>query len=332
VSDPGGEPVRVQRLARLPAGDARQVLHLVQAATDTDGVAPLSEHVVLHLRYGGDRSDCNVLLRDHDKLVGYAHLDETDAVEGPSAELVVDPAERGHGYGRLLVEQLLANSDSGRLRLWSHGQLPAATALARSLGFRRERVLWQLRRSLFAPLPAPVLPPDVSVRTFVPGQDEKPWVVLNNRAFAGHPDQGHWTVRDVELREQEPWFDPAGFFLAEREGRLVGFHWTKVHGAGLGGTTPAHGAGLGGTTAAPPDDSGEHGHEPIGEVYVVGVDPDMQGRGLGPALTLVGLRHLRGRGLAQAMLYVDESNTRAIRLYESLGFARWDTDVSYRRE
>jgi mycothiol synthase len=110
----------------------------------------------------------------------------------------------------------------------------------------------------------------------------------------------------------ERWFDPAGFLLAERvaDGSLVGFHWTKVHGA------------------AP---TKEHGHEPIGEVYVLGVDPAARGGGLGVALTLAGLRHLQARGLRTAMLYVDESNPGAVALYRKLGFTIWSTDVAYRR-
>lgn len=310
-----GATPRIEHLARLSADQVRRALELVEAVTDADGVRPLSEHVMLHLRYGGDEPVRNLLVWNGGDLVGYAHLDVTDEVAGASAELAVAPQDRRQGLGALLVGELLAESADGRLRLWAHGDHAGAAALARRMGFERARVLWQMRRSLFAPLPRPVLPEGVSVRTFVVGQDEARWLGVNNRAFAEHPDQGKWTLDDVGHRECEPWFDSAGFFLAERDDELVGFHWTKVHGAG-------------GPDAGP---GREHGHEPIGEVYVVGIDPTAQGQGLGPALTLVGLRHLRGLGLPQAMLYVDETNTKAIGVYQRLGFTRWDTDVCFQR-
>lgn len=309
--------MRIERRRRLTAAEVAQVRAVVDAATDADGVRPLSEHVMLHLRYGGDEPAHNIVAVDGAdraaRIVGYLHLDVTDPVEGPSAELAVDPAARGRGVGRALVEAAVGQGD-GRLRLWAHGQETPGSRLAASLGFVRSRVLWQMRRSLYSPLPRPVLPADVTVRTFRVDEDEQAWLEVNNRAFADHPDQGGWTVEDVRNREREPWFDPDGFFLAERGGRVVGFHWTKVHGEDPAG-----------------DRAAGHQHEPIGEVYVVGVDPAAQGLGLGPALTLVGLRHLRARGLPAAMLYVDETNAAAIKVYERLGFTRWDVDVCFRR-
>ncbi len=305
----------VERQRRLDDSTLAQVLALIDAATLADGVRPLNEHVMLHLRHGGDADARHLVLRSADgTLVGYAHLDVTDAVAGPSAELVVHPMGRGQGFGRTLVEAVAhaAQADGrGPLRLWSHGEHRSAREMALRMGFDRVRSLWQMRRSLYAPIPDAPLPPSVTARTFEPGRDEAAWLDLNARAFAGHPEQSGWTLEDLTLRTTEPWFDPAGFFLAERDGRLVGFHWTKVH-----GSDSAHG----------------HGHAPIGEVYVLGVDPGERGTGVGRALTVIGLCHLRGLGLGEVMLYVDEDNAGAIRLYSSLGFTHWDTDVMYARD
>lgn len=152
-------------------------------------------------------------------------------------------------------------------------------------------------------LPEPRLPEGVSVRTFVPGQDDAAWLAVNAAAFAHHPEQGSLTQRDLDDRKAEPWFDPAGFFLAERDGELIGFHWTKVH-----------------------------AEERLGEVYVLGIRPDTQGGGLGKALTTIGLRHLEGQGLPTAMLYVDADNKAAVAVYERLGFVTHETDLMYRTE
>jgi mycothiol synthase len=307
--------VRVTRSDRLTPDEVRDVLALARAVADADGMSPLSEHVVLHIRHGGEKPAVHLLARAGSELVGYAHIDPTDLVEGPTAELTVHPGHRRQGLGQSLVLEAMAAADEHvgrptRLRLWARGDNPAATAMARSLGFERWRVLWQMRRSLATPVPEPHLPDGVTLRPFEPGRDDEAWVRVNARAFAGHPEQGKWTIADLHLRLAEPWFDAAGFLLAERasDGELLGFHWTKVHGAVQ-----------------------DHAHHPIGEVYVVGVDPQAHGSGLGTALTLAGLRYLRDRGLADAMLYVDESNTGAIALYTKLGFERWSTDVSFRR-
>jgi mycothiol synthase len=302
-------------------------MRLVQAAAEADGVSPLSEHVRLHLRYGGDPRARNVLLTEGGQVTGYAHLDPTDPVEGPSGELVIHPAHRGRGQGRALLRALLAEADGHPLRLWAHGDSPAAGRLAEAAGFERVRALWRMDRPLAEPVEEPRYPDGVTVRTFAVGQDEQAWVELNRRAFARHPEQGAWTREDLGLREREPWFDPEGFFLAERDGRLAGFHWTKIHGGRRegSGSGPAARSGPRPAPASP-----GHGHESMGEVYVVGVDPDQRGTGLGRALTLTGLRYLRSRGLVRVMLYVDEANVPAIRLYESLGFTHRDTDVMFR--
>jgi mycothiol synthase len=320
----------------LSAAQAALVVGLAGAARQADGVAPLSEHTLLHVQHPQARAEGDSAEAARDLLVvidgiavAYAHLDlAPDAEAGDlSGELVVHPAHRRHGHGSALVAALLfgpagifgppsgpahgttaASGPRGGIRLWAHGDLPAAGAFAAARGFSRARSLWQMRRPLAGGpgLPDPAFPPGVTIRTFVPGKDEEAWLAVNARAFAHHPEQGTWTKADLDLREAEAWFDPEGFFLAERDGELVGFHWTKIHPNGPDGT-------------------------PEGEVYVVGIDPGRQGGGLGRSLTAVGLRYLRDRGLGHVMLYVDEDNTAATRMYTALGFSRRSTDVMYSR-
>jgi mycothiol synthase len=384
--------VSIVARGRIEAPEAEAILSLANAAAAADGVAPLSEQVRLHLRYGGDPAAGNLLLWQGRELAGFAHLDPPDPAEGRSGELVVHPAHRRQGLGRELATAAVTEGGALPIRIWAHGDLPAAAGLAKATRFTRSRALWRMVRSLRdQPLPPPSLPDGVSLRTFIPGHDEAEWLAVNARAFADHPEQGRWTPADLEHRQHEPWFDPAGFFLADREDRMVGFHWTKIHSSGaamgaagatggtdepsaamVSGVTVADGAsvagGVGAVGASGPGRPGTAGREaggtsgtgsesgatssqsgatssqsgasgsqsgtgsgnvPIGEVYVLGVDPSEQGTGLGRALSLAGLHYLAERGLPAVMLYVEESNVAAIHLYESLGFAHVSTDVMY---
>ncbi|MER5379503.1 mycothiol synthase [Streptomyces sp. NPDC002688] len=287
----------------LTSDQAEDVLRLLSEAARTDGQQAVSEQGRLQLKGGSREGVRHLLLTLGDELVGYAQLEDTDPVEAPAAELVVHPAHRGHGHGRALGSAMLHESGK-RLRVWAHGGHSAARHLAQVLGLTLFRELRQMRRPLEGlDLPEPKLPEGVTVRTFVPGQDDAAWLAVNAAAFAHHPEQGSLTQRDLDDRTAEPWFDPAGFFLAFRGEELVGFHWTKVH-----------------------------AEEGLGEVYVLGVRPGSQGGGLGKALTTIGLRHLAAQRMPTAMLYVDADNKAAVTVYERLGFVTHETDLMYRTE
>ncbi|MET8750127.1 mycothiol synthase [Streptomyces sp. NPDC059104] len=300
------EPGRhIEILDELTEEQAASVLDLIHEAARTDGTTAVSEQGRLQLRGGPREGIRHFLLTDAGRLAGYGQLEDTDPVEAPAAELVVHPALRGRGHGRALGSALL-HASGKRIRVWAHGGKSAARHLAQVLGLTLFRELRQLRRPLgpgAAGLPEAALPPGVSVRTFVPGEDDTAWLAANAAAFAHHPEQGSLTQRDLDDRMAQPWFDAKGFFLAEREGELIGFHWTKVH-----------------------------AEEQLGEVYVVGVRPGAQGGGLGKALTAIGLHHLAASGLPTAMLYVDADNPAALAVYEGLGFTTHEVDLMYRTE
>ncbi|MDT7712174.1 MAG: mycothiol synthase [Pseudonocardiales bacterium] len=286
-------------LARLREDQIADVLALLAAAKAVDGVHAISEAAMLRLG-SHSRSRTGMHLLAHDSagsLVGYAALDER--AERPTAEFVVHPEHRRHGIGGAVLAALFDRVD-GPLWVWAHGEHPAALRLVQRAGLVSQRELLQLRRGLADPIPARPLPDGVVLRAFVPGDDEAAVVRVNHRAFGWHPEQSRLDVSELLVLETQPWFDPQGFLLAvDPDDRLLGFHWTKVHSDGLG------------------------------EVYVLAVDPDAQGTGLGSALTVAGLAHLRARRVLEAMLYVDSDNAAAVRTYQKLGFAHHHTDVEF---
>ncbi|WP_462419036.1 mycothiol synthase [Kytococcus sp. Marseille-QA3725] len=290
-------PDLLQRPAdELTPQEQESVVHLADRAAQADGVDPLNEESLLALRHRTP-GRTHVLAHDGDRLVGYA------TVAQGSAEVVTDPSVRQVGLGGRLLDALREVDPA--LRLWSHGDLDGGRRLAASRGMAPCRSLWRMERPVageFSDLPPARLPEGIAVRPFAPGQDDAAWLELNARAFADHAEQGRLGPDDLHARMEEPWFDPAGFLLLvdeARDGELVGFHWTKV------------------------------GELPLGEVYVVGVDPDRQGEGLGRAATLVGLHHLADRGVETVELYVDGDNEAAVSTYERLGFERAAVDVQY---
>ncbi len=282
----------------LTTEQAAEVGRLLTAAEDLDGVAPVGEAVRLRMRPGATGSR-HLLAHLDGELAGYAHVDVIgDSGGNKVAEFAVHPAHRHQGVGEELVKALPQEG----LRIWAHGGHPDAAKLAEKTGFRKVRELLRMRLRVENDLPEPRLPEGITIRPFVPGKDEAAVVYVNHRAFDWHPEQGSMSIEDVRAKEEEDWFDPEGFLLAfDANGELAGFHWTKVH-------TPA-----------------------LGEVYVVGVDPDRQGGGLGKALTLAGLQHLRQQGVEEVMLYVEADNAPAVRVYTKLGFTLWDADVQYAR-
>lgn len=265
------------------------VLALADEAAAADGVDPLDEATRLAVR---NRPESVRAVVDPD---GFALL------IGREVSVVVRPSARSQGLGRRLLEALLPAADAGAgaaapLVGWAHGRVPGAAELAASAGFRPVRELWVMRRAMSVPLPPLPEPPDgVTVRGFRPG-DETELLRVNAAAFAHHPEQGGLTVDGLHERMAEPWFQADGLVEAwSAEGSLLGFHWTKRH------------------------------FPTLGEVYVVGIDPSAQGRGLGRLLTLAGLHHLRDVG--EVHLYVERDNGTAVRLYSGLGFSHADADT-----
>lgn len=279
--------------------DVSAIERLLERVQASDGHRPIDEQRWVDAVRGDSTDHTGLLLHEPDGtgLAAYGQVTRTDGAW--AIDLGVDPAHRDQAID-LTVRVLRAAVDriavagGGETHYWVHDPTDEHTRLAADLGLTPARDLLQMRVSL--PLAETT---DLVTRPFVPGQDEEAWLEVNNAAFAWHPEQGGLTLADVRAREAEPWFDPTGFLLHERDGRLAGFCWTKVH----------DGQGL-------------------GEIYVIAVHPDFGGQGLGRALTVAGLAHLSEQ-VGTGMLYVEADNAPAVGLYEDLGFTVHSTNRAY---
>lgn len=335
---PAGGP-RVESVDHLRPEQATDVLGLAARIEAADGAPPLNEDAILHLTSTAPGRH-QLITGPDGRALGYAQV--VVPADGPvTAEIAVGLTEREPVAAALFdaAESVAAGPDAAgpdgpdaatrEVLVWAHGERSPVGPAARERGYREDRVLLSMARPVGpgeADEPPPALPPGsgVRIRTFVPGQDDAAWLRVNARAFAGHPEQGRWTAADLTERLAQPWFDPAGFFLAVEGpnsgaghggraddarggGAVLGFHWTKVH---------------------PPSTPGGR---PVGEVYVIGIDPRAQGRGIGGVLLGAGLAHLAGAGAAEVILYTDESNRGAVALYRRSGFDVSRREVQFRR-
>jgi mycothiol synthase len=293
----------------LDDADRSDVIALVTSVQLDVGHRPLSDQAWLELVHGGPTWHAAVLGRGTAGTLAAAVLIGRHASETGSTWTLELVADGTHSARHAIVHAVLsaaraeiAAAGGGDLRWWVFDVGADADELAASIGLVPGRALLQMRVPL--PLPAAVdtARPTVPTRPFTVGQDETDWLEVNNAAFAWHPEQGNWDRATLELREREDWFDPEGFLLHERDGRLAAFCWTKLH----------------------------RDSEPVlGEIYVIAVHPDFHGLGLGRALTVAGLDSIASHGIATGMLFVDLDNTSAVGLYESLGFHVHRTDRAY---
>jgi mycothiol synthase len=315
--------VTLETRSSLEASLTAEVVQFLGSVSAAGG-EEIGEEQLLALRSDTRSPAAALLARSGDgELLGYGQLLRT--VDGWVAERVLAAPLSGEARGDVddaLFDGLVSATSSlggGRLELWARAAGPAEDARAARFGLQLRRRLLQLRRAL--PMEGSGSA-STAVRPFRVGLDEQAWLELNARAFGDLPDQGGWTLAALSAREHQPWFDPAGFLLHEEGGRLLAFCWTKLHVTATTSNGAARSGGMATTGLAPL----------IGEIYVIGVDPSAQGRGLGKAMLRQGCDHLLRCHATEVMLYVDATNVAGLGLYASTGFAEHHEDHCYTME
>jgi mycothiol synthase len=296
----------VEIVSRLEGGHVVHLEELMAAARAADDHEPIGEHKFLRLKQGDDLAIA-ILAYENGRLMGYAHtLTFGDgARRRVSCELVVHPDVRRNGIGSAVFEKVVDHARkqrASRLDLWAYNDSETSRNFAERTGLRETRRLLHMHRHPGQP---PYLPDQVgvTVREFRPGADDQALLALNNRIFEDHPENGTWTMADLQARMAQTWFNPYDVLLLEVDDTLAGFCWLKIEDRAAEGL--------------------------IGEVYVIGTAPEFQSRGLGRFILSKGLSHLHERKVDTVAVYVDQSNERGVALYWSLDFHHHHADALY---
>lgn len=316
--------VLVRSVAALSPTDHHRVHSFLVGVHQAVGTR-LNDHLRVDLEQGPAHGFVAALCETPSgTLVGYAQASVgndgfvVDCIVAPDAgpdTSIATSAQEWHDHTiATLLDSLLAALPPDRpITWWAHTDA-VSSRIAAALHMHPHRQLLLMCRSLPIGQHDAAVVEGLSLRAFRPGVDEGAWLAVNNAAFAAHGEQGGWNLATIQQRERDDWFDPQGFMLHERDGRLAAFCWTKMHRA---------------------RDWDQHlrcgDDDIVGEIYVIGVHPDFHGLGLGRALTVAGLLHMQRVGASTAMLYVDSANSTAVGLYRSLGFDIADTQQSYLR-
>lgn len=302
----------------LPAALQQKVLQLAHNCKAYDGVAPLDEQNRIALKQAASHRR-HIFVAEGEELLGYTQA--TREADTCHVAVMVSPQSRRQGIAGEMLRRVRADAplwpsgpegvvDSSAavaISGWAHGKLPSAVKLAQSLGAEPTRELLKMQLKTLTP-PTAEVPEGVVITTFNPAVDIPELLSVNAAAFCEHPEQGSWSLADIEARMAEDWFSANDVFLARESTShdLLGFHWTKI-------ITEADGT-------------------KDGEVYVIGVSPKAQGRHIGSALLDVGLTHLHNQQAMPISLYVEADNTAAVRLYEMKMFTRSESHVVFRSE
>jgi mycothiol synthase len=286
------------------AEDLNEAYNLLNACFVADKHPPIGEHAWLDLVHGGRKSYYAFLVKSqsHRHAIGYLHISKGNN-NNWAIDYVIHPHHRdpnGTTASSIIKKaiQIIKDCSGGHVHLWVSKPNDTTDIAAYNNGFSKGRDLYQMTVNL--PVVANIK--DINTRAFVVNKDEQDWLDLNNKAFLNHPEQGNWDLKTLQARFDQPWFDPEDILIYEENGKMLAFCWVKIH----------------------------HEKEPpAGEIYIVAVDPESQGKQLGKRIVYKALQHMHKKNLTKAFLYVDSRNAAALKIYKDLGFVIDHIDRAY---
>ncbi len=245
------------------------------------------------------------------EIVGYADVGPELNIGRAVLRWLVHPKDHRRRVATKLVDRAISRTrELGILtihvNIWQNSLM--AERLLTRMGFTFIRRFLELRLDLSkTPLPdiGQVSPRCRSLQT---GEEER-LTQLQNRSFSGAWGYNANTVEEIIYRIGLPNCSPEDIIMAFDSDKPIGYCWTRINFQ---------------KNKAP--------SEGTGRIYMLGVDPDYRGRGLGRQLLLAGLSYLKSKGLRVVELTVDRENKVACALYKSVGFKLWTSSLWYEKK
>ncbi len=231
-------------------------------------------------------------------IVGYMDIKPELTIGRVTLDCWVHPEHRRRGLATKLLGCAIRRARELGARV-AHVNIMEDNAVAESvlsrLGFECVRRFLKLRLDITDVRWSDINQAALGCRYLQRGEEDK-LTQIQNRAFAGTWGYNPNTVEEITYRTNLSTYSPEDIVLTCEGDKVIGYCWTGI-------------ACKGGVPS-----------ERKGQIFMLGLDPDYRGKGMGKKILLAGLAHLKSRSLQVAELTVDSENKAACALYKSIGF------------
>jgi len=242
-------------------------------------------------------------------IVGYMNMAPERAIERVILDCWIYPEHRRKGLATKLLNYATHRAKELGVKV-AHANISqdnkTASRVLSKLGFKYVRRFLELRLDINKFGWKDIDLSALDCRHLQPGEEVK-LTNIQNRAFADHWGYNPNTVEETTYWTNLNSFSPEDVVLTCDGDKFIGYCTTGI-------TNKREASG-----------------KRKGDIYMMGTDPDYQGKGVGKRVLLAGLAHLKNKGVRVIELTVDSENKVAHTLYQSVGFEVQTSSLWYEK-
>ena len=245
-----------------------------------------------------------------DKIIGFIDVTPELITGRVLIDCLIHPEHRRRGLAKELLTYALRRARELKAKV-AHVNIKQDNVVAKRvlsrLSFQVVRQFLELRLSLAEVHLPEVTHHNYTSRHLQPGEEDK-LAQIQNRCFADTWGYNPNTPEEIAYSLNLSHCSPEDVILVYERDKLIGYCWTMINRE----TEAANG-------------------EKKGRIFMLGVDPDYRGKGIGKMALQAGLAYFKNKGVRVIELTVDSENKAALALYRSAGFKTWTSSLYYEK-